>query len=460
MKAMSLMGGAAGALITGWIIVSHTAAANAAVSAGDAAKLKTTLTPLGGEKAGNADGTIPAWNGGMTSPLPGFVNGGRRDIDPFAGEKPLFTISNKNMDQYKDRLSEGTVAMMTRYPGEYVLNVYPSHRTMAAGQWVYDNTFTNATRAKLVNNAPSGAYGGIPFPIPQSGEETIWNHLLNVHPVGWHEATRNYVLTADGKRVMVTEMDITKWMPYYDKKGSLETFDASGRDYHAFVLKNDGPPIRAGEGVVQIYNFDNDETRAWVYLTGQRRIRKLPNPCCDTPFPPSSGILSFDELYIFSGRTDRFDWELVGKKEMYIPYNSNKILIPTSDDEVVSSRFLNPEHVRWELHRVWVVEAKMKPGNRHVSPRSRYYLDEDSWIGVLGERWASDGSLAKSLINVPSIAPDIPAILTTDFGFYDLSSGAGFIAGVYNYSPEHWKIVDTYTAKDFTPEKLAGEGVR
>ena len=37
----------------------------AAVSPEEAAKLGTSLTPVGAEKAGNADGSIPAWTGGI-----------------------------------------------------------------------------------------------------------------------------------------------------------------------------------------------------------------------------------------------------------------------------------------------------------------------------------------------------------------------------------------------------------
>lgn len=108
-----------------------------------------------------------------------------------------------------------------------------------------------------------------------------------------------------------------------------------------------------------------------MYLTGQRRVRKLPNSCCDTPHPTSAGIITFDEMETFATRLERFDWKLVGKKEMYIPYNSNRTLVPTEDSDVLGPKHLNPDTVRWELHRVWVVEAELQPGQRHTSPKSR-----------------------------------------------------------------------------------------
>ena len=120
---------------------------HAAVSADEVAKLKTDLTPFGAEKAGNKDGSIPAWAGGYTTPIAGDKVGGRRG-DPFSGEKPLFSITAKNADQYADKLTDGVKAMLKKYPDSYRLDVYKTQRTAAAPQWVYDNTAKNAVRAQ------------------------------------------------------------------------------------------------------------------------------------------------------------------------------------------------------------------------------------------------------------------------------------------------------------------------
>jgi len=101
--------------------------AAAELSAADLAKLGTTLTPLGAEKAGNAAGTIPAWDGGITRPVAGYVPGGHYP-DPFPNDKPLFTIDQSNVDKYRDNLSAGTVAMIKKYP-DYKLPVYQTRRT-------------------------------------------------------------------------------------------------------------------------------------------------------------------------------------------------------------------------------------------------------------------------------------------------------------------------------------------
>jgi hypothetical protein len=445
---------AAGLLVSGVV-------ASAQVTPQEAQQLKTTLTPLGGEKAGNKDGTIPAWTGGMSTVPAGYWQGTRRG-DPFAGEKPLFSITAQNMDKYADKLTDGTKAMLKKYPSSYRVDVYQTHRTAAAPQWVYENTFKNATRATIEERAsgptPVGAFGGIPFPIPTTGAQVMWNHQLHWRGEDWHFDVDQYLGTADGRLVLSTDGQAEQAMPYYYRDGEPAKFNG---DYWLLRLVNSGPPIRAGEAIVGRENVDDDKTQSWVYLTGQRRVRKLPNPCCDTPTPATAGVMSFDELEVFSGRMDRFDWKLVGKKEMYIPYNDNKILQPTKDATVLMPHHLNPDYVRWELHRVWVVEATLKAGHRHQAVRNMYYIDEDSWQAVLGDRWDSKGQLWKTLWALPMDLPDLPAVSDLNFGFYDMTSGAWYSANMYNQKSEQYKIESKHWPdQTFTGDALAGEGIR
>jgi hypothetical protein len=305
----------------------------AAVSADEAARLKTELTPLGAEKAGNKSGSIPAWTGGHTTAIPGDKPGGRRG-DPFKDEKPLFSITAANLAQHADQLSDGQQALLKKYP-DCRIDVYKTHRTAAAPQWVYDNTFKNATRARLQGDVEQGAYGGIPFPVPKTGAEVMWNHMLRWRGSSWQFVGTMYQITADGRTVMTTDGIGDQQMAYYQPDGSPEAFEKSGLPYWQVKLLNVGPPIRAGEAIVGGARIDGNY-EAWVYLTGQRRVRKLPNPCCDTPTPAAAGVMSFDEIEVWTGRLDRFDWKLVGKKEMFIPYNGNRLFQPKSDSEVRS----------------------------------------------------------------------------------------------------------------------------
>ena len=445
------------ALLLGALCVAVTASA---ATPEEAAKLKSELTPLGAEKAGNKDGAIPAWTGGYTTPIPGDKAGGRRG-DPFASEKPVLTITAKNMDQYAAKLTDGVKAMLKKYPDTYKLEVYKTARTAAAPQWVYDNTFKNATQAKTLKggDAVEGAYGGIPFPLPKTGAEVMWNGLLYWRGASWNFHVNQYLITASGGHVLSTEGVAEQQSPYYLKDVNPAKW---GGEYWMIRLVNTGPPIRAGEAVVGRENVDPDKTLSWVYLTGQRRVRKLPNACCDTPTPATAGVMSFDELEVWTGRLDRFDWKIVGKQEMYIPYNSNLTLQPKKDTEVLipGQHHLASDKVRWELHRVWVVESSLKPGKRHQAPKGRYYVDEDTWMPVLGDRWDANNQLWKTLWRIPAVMPDLPATVGLTFGYYDLLSGAGYVANLFNQMSAQYTLVPTYKDSVFTPDAMAGESVR
>lgn len=430
-----------------------------AASAEEAARLKTELTPLGAERAGNKDGSIPAWTGGMTKAIPGDKPGGRRG-DPFKDEKPLFSITAKNADQYADKLTDGTRAMLKKYPESFRVDVYKTHRTAAAPQWVYDNTAKNAVNGKLVNGVPKGVYGGIPFPVPKTGEEVMWNHILRWNGESWSFSNTWYQLTSDGRAVLVSDNDGDQQFPYYYKDGSADEFDKGNGNFWFVRIRSSAPALRAGEALLAHENVDASKLSTWVYLTGQRRVRKLPNACCDAPTPAAAGVMSFDEIYTWTGRLDRFDWKIVGKKEMLIPYNGNKFMQPKTDAEVLGKNHYNPDHMRWEQHRVWVIEANLKPGQRHQAPKSRYYCDEDTWICVLGDRWDASGQLWKTIWTQLFVAPDIPGVIVGSNGFNDLLSGAAFVGQLYNAKASQIAVQKRRADSHFSPDALAGESVR
>lgn len=432
----------------------------AAVSAQEAERLKGDLTPFGAERAGNADGSIPEWAGGYTHPMPGDEPGGRRG-DPFADEAPLFTITADNMVEYASELTPGTQALLKKYPDTFRLDVYETHRTAAAPQWVYDNTAENATRASMNGYIPENAFGGIPFPIPQSGAEVMWNHQLRwrggdlTHPDNWYQTL------ADGRRVMISDAVVDEQIPYYFEDNTLEDFQKNNDPFWKVLIENMGPPIRAGQKLLAHEYLDQADTQTWVYLTGQRRVRRLPNACCDTPQPASAGEMTFDELYVWTGKLDRFDWEIVGKEEKYIPYNTNGFMQPTSDEDVLDTHHWNPDHMRWEKHRVWVVEANLRDGERHQVAKSRYYCDEDTWICVLADRWDANGELWKVLWAATFVAPELPGISMGAFGLYDLNEGTAFFAQIANEKDTQFNFLEKRRSPiKYTPDSMAGSSFR
>lgn len=438
------------------------AAATAGVSPEEASKLKGELTPLGAERAGNKAGTIPAWSGGMTAAT-GVLKKGGRIADPFSNEKPIFQITAQNAAQYAEQLTEGTKVLLKKYPDSYRLDVYPTHRTAAAPQWVYDNTQRDAVRTKLVDGPfgplPQGSLGSVPFPIPKNAWEVFWNSVLRWKGESWYMAGNGYQITNEGKVVLVQEGRVQNVAPYYVK--DMKPDDFSG-EYWLVRATNVGPPIRAGEAILGRQNINEGKSSSWVYLTGQRRVRKLPNACCDTPAPMSAGVVTFDEIEGQPGRQDRFDWKIIGKKEMYIPYNSNRAMVPSKDSALVGPKHLNPDHLRWELHRVWVLEATLKPGQRHTSARSRYYVDEDTWSAVLIDRWDANGQLWRMPFTTPMVLPELPGVVTTMvWGTYELLSGSYYVNNIGNEQAVQYRLVEPrYSDATFSPDALAGEGVR
>jgi len=432
--------------------------AQAAVSADEAAKLKTTLTPLGAERAGNKDASIPAWTGGMNKPPAPYQNGTTRP-DYFAGEKPLLSIDAKNMAQHEARLSDGVRALMKKYP-DFRIDVYPTHRTAAAPQWVYDNTFKNATRAKLVDGGQgtSDAYGGTPFPIPKDAYEVIQNHRLAWTGTYVQAPVRVWVVTADGKRAMASGGTQSFRKQYYDPEGSLEKFDGY---YQLGKFLVSEPGSKAGEAILAHDAINATQSRGlWQYLVGQRRVRKAPSVAYDTPDSVTSGIGLFDEAFNLFGPLDKYELKLVGKKELYIPYNNNKAAAAKVAD-LVTPNTLNPAQVRWELHRVWEIEATLAAGKRHVVPKRKYYVDEDSWQIMLFDGWDAKGELWRTNYTLTLLAPDIPAIVgNMVWGGYDLQTGAYFLNMASNELPTQYKPVAPIPRAFFSPEELANEGTR
>lgn len=85
---------------------------------------------------------------------------------------------------------------------------------------------------------------------------------------------------------------------------------------------------------------------------------------------------------------DRYNWDYEGVREIYIPYNNYRIGEKgTPYSEILGMSHLNPDLTRWELHRVHVVEATLKEGERHIYGKRRFYVDEDSWNTVLLDQY-------------------------------------------------------------------------
>jgi hypothetical protein len=432
--------------------------AGAAASAAEADQLGKTLTPLGGEKAGNAAGTIPAWSGGYATVPAGFKPGDHHP-DPFISDKIQFTITRANLAQYKANLGVGQLAMFAKY-ADYKMNVYQTRRSAAFSQHIYDMTKRNATTATMVGDGAGvkNAAEGTPFPIPKSAYEMVWNHKLKYKSPGFvrWENTVTPSATGDFTPVRIQE----KLLGLYYKKGN--TTDNINNVLAYFLQTVESPPRLAGN-VLLVHETVNQlvqPRQAWLYNPGQRRVRKAPQVAYDNPGTGSDGLRSNDMTDMFNGALDRYEFKTVGKKEMYVNYNSYKAhAAGVKYTDFVRPGFLNPELMRYELHRIWVIEATLRPGARHQMSRRTMYLDEDSWQIMAVDHYAGGGELWRYSEAAGISYYDQPLFWSTTEAHHDLKSGRYVASGLDNLD-QCYLFGSALTPADFSPQALRTSGTR
>ncbi|MES2259433.1 MAG: DUF1329 domain-containing protein [Pseudomonadota bacterium] len=434
--------------------------AQAAVPADEARLLGSTLTAVGAEKAGNREGTIPEFSGGLASAPAGFVKGSGVRPDPYAADQPRLVITGKNLAGQDDRLTAGSKELLKRFPG-FRIDVYPTRRPVTLPKAVLENTARNALNTKTTEGGVGveNALNGVPFPIPKTGNEVMWNHLLRYQGHALTTKYESWNVDSSGTPSLATAGEIVSEFPLADPKNNevAKQGDVFFRTRLAYL----GPARRAGEGMMAFdaVNPVVQPRKVWQYLPGQRRVKLAPDVAYDTPNPGSAGASTYDDAWIFNGALDRFDFKLVGKKEMIVPYNAYKLFGATVVADVVKAHHLNPDFVRWELHRVWVVEATLKPGKRHIYSKRTFYVDEDSWVALASDEYDARGQLYRASFDHMVYSYDVQATYNGNHVIYDFVSGAYNLTGM---SGPHGglKYIDALKPIQWSSEALAGSGVR
>lgn len=434
--------------------------AAAKLPADQVARLGADLTPVGAEKAGNKDGSIPAWDGGITKAPAGYKPGDHH-LDPFAADKVLFTIDKSNLAQYKSMLSPGQVALFNLYP-TFKMNVYPTRRSASYPQYVYDATKKIAGTAELVEggNGIKNAAIGIPFPIPANGLEAIWNHTLRFRGVAASRNGGQAAPTATGEYTLIG-FDEQIMFKYSDAAATAEALQAENILFR-FKQAVTTPARLAGTALLVHETMDQVKTprQAWTYNTGQRRVRRAPNVAYDAPGTASDGLRTTDDFDMFNGSPDRYDWKLVGKQEMYIPYNSYKLHSKDAKyADILKPGHINPELVRWEKHRVWVVEASLKNGMRHVYGKRVFFIDEDSWQIHVADLYDARGELYRVATAHGLNYYEVPTHWSTLEVYHDLNSRRYIAIGLDN-EDKMYDFSVKLSDNDFTPAALRREGTR
>ena len=415
------------------------------------------LTPMGAERAGNAAGTIPEWTGGLQELPAGYVEG-EPLVDPFPNEQPLFTITAANYEQYQDNLSPGQIALLKRYPDTFRMPVFTTHRTAAYPDELYEVFKQDAMTAQTTDggNGLANVESYLPFPIPKSGIELVWNHVLRYRGGSIRRVYTQIPVQANGAFSPVI-LD--------ERLTFANELPGAPENRLFYFLQAIKAPARLEGDVLLVHENINqiiEPRAAWVYNAGQRRVRRAPDVAYDGPGTASDGLRTSDDLDMFNGAPDRYEWKLLGKKELYVPYNAYRLLDKNlSYKDIVLKGHLNPDFLRYELHRVWVVEATLKDGSRHIYARRTFFIDEDTWQITIADLYDGRGELwrVREAHNLSHYQVKVPwyALETS----HDLISGRHLPLGLDN-ELDGYQYQWEYPAqeREFTPAALRRSGVR
>lgn len=439
--------------------------ASAKVSADEAAALGKTLTCVGAEKAGNKAGTIPPFSGKWLGLPPGMnyeLHTGVHPVDPYPGDKPLYVITAANMAQYADHLTDGQKAMFAKFPATYKMPIYQGRRDFRYDDAVCAAAMKNALNAEITDGGmgiKGNYYGAVPFPIPKDGQEVLMNQLLPTRASS--EETVHDIGVVDPNGHITWGRSENSNLSVIDNPANVDK-PVDG-NIMAYSMNTTILPTRE-EGNIAVsqepMNFAKGKRLAWNYDPGTRRVRQLPEYGFDQPIAGSGGILMIDEDRLFNGSPERFDWKLLGKREIYVPANAYRVNAGTVKyADLLKPGHANPDYMRYELRRVWVLEADLKPGYRHLYKKRILFLDEDTWMAVMADNYDARGQLWKHAEVNYYYSPDMDAWEAGASFYYDLNSG-GYVGYNLFEQAKFGPILNknNLTPNDFTPEAARAAG--
>lgn len=426
----------------------------------------TELTPAGAIRAGNAEGTIPAWKNEPLTPPAGFEPG-TFHINPFPDDKVRLKITAQNYQEHADKLSDGQKLMFQTYP-DFYMNVYPTRRTAVYAPYIYEAALKNLDRAELAIATDMGmgvvGYKGArkawAFPMPSNGDEAWLNQATRpVNP--WMESWETTLaITASGDYV-INKLNVQQHQKYSDPEIPDADFNPYG-DSMLYYQTLTAPAKLAGQVVLakDPSSFNDHLRRAWAYSPGQRRVKRAPQIAYDNPLTASDGLATTDQKWGFNGPNDRFSYKLLGRREMYVPYNAYKLHAKeaTPDKIITAEGRLDQDYARYELHRVWVIEATLKEGTNHDYGKRTFYLDEDSWWIMLVDSYDRRDQIWRYWESHDVVFYDVGFLHASAEFQYDLQAGRMLALLIdKDRAPDFsWRSDDNY----FTPSSVRRRGVR
>lgn len=446
------------------LVMLLSAAAFAGVPPEVADRLGKDLTPMGSQKSGNKEGTIPEWTGGLQAPPANVTYKiGDRHPDPYADDKILFTITAANMAQYEKNLGVLSKGMLKAYPDTYKMNVYQTRRSCAQPAAVYEVVKKNALNSagSMDGSGFSGAIRSTAFPIPSVTQEMMWNHTLKFRG---YKFTRQLVFAAPTRSGDFTAyVDQNEgFVPFSDP---TKTDVSELNNISFYYISNTVAPARSAGNVVLVHetiNVSQGARKAWVYSPGTRRVRRAPNIAYDNPLTNSDGLDTTDNFGGFNGATDRYDWSYVGRQETYMPNNNYRFAQRDLQykDILIPGGHMNMDHLRYELLRAHVFEANVRPGTRHLYPRRQFWMEEDSWFILQNTAYDARGNLWRLHEQFGATYYEIPVCDRVGATTNDLNAGRYLAGSLVNQEAQiNWNA-DELQEDRYTPDAIRRLGVR
>lgn len=451
-------------LISAIGIIALAGQAIAGVPAEVAERLGKDLTPMGSQKSGNREGSIPEWTGGLQSPPANVTYKiGDRHPNPYADDKILFTITAATMAQHDKYLTEATRAMFEAYPDSFKMHVYPGRRSCAQPAAIYATIKKNALTSEETADSVGlkGAIHGTAFPIPSTAQQIMWNHKLKFRNF---KVTRQFVAALPTKSGAYNEYIVQdEVLQNYSNPAARDISELGNVSLR--YIANTIAPARAAGNVVMVHETINQvdgARKAWVYSPGTRRVRRAPDIAYDNPGTNTDGLQTVDSFDGFNGATDRYDWTYVGRQEAYIPANTYELSSRAHQykDIFLGGGHLNQDLVRYELQRTEVIDARLRPDIRHLYPRRKFWIEPDAWQVVNTSQYDSRATLWRVQEQYGYTYYEVPVCGGGASISYDLNAGRYLVLGFTNQEPQINFFADELNEDRYTPDSIRRLGVR
>lgn len=405
-------------------------------------------TPLGALRAGSADGRIPAF----AAPEAAKASDTSACSDPYAEETPLLRIDRQNLAEHAARLGAGQRALIEALPDSFSLPVYASHRSATAPAAYLAGTQANASQARLDDNRrPAGVVAGLPFPViaddADAGLRAYWNFRLRWRGLGRDRSYLQATVAPSGTATLTRLRQRAIYRSLDAAPGSLGPLLSAS-------LTGVLAPTRLAGAMKLVHTSATRAPQAWQLSPGPDHplLRATTEAVDDVPVFGADGLYNEDQREGFDAGPDRYDWKLLGLRELYVPYNAWRLFAAASArNDLLGARHVNPERLRYELHRVHVLEAKLKPGLPGQWPRRTFYLDEDSWQILLVDLYGRSGELER--VQEVHVLPACsePLLLPIVETVYDLASQRYLLTGFDD--ERRLPVLADIDAAEFSPER-------